>query len=326
MILLNRHFSFSSTKENYAVEQFLLLIQQYGLLIIFANIALEQAGLPIPAYPLLLVTGALLQQSNFVFGSLLLTAVIAALIADLCWYYAGRRYGRRVLGKLCRISLSPDTCVQQTESLYLRFGPPALLFCKFIPGFASISSALAGSTGTRLLQFIVFDGLGAAIWAGSAIGLGMLFSDTIDELLQTLAEMGKWGGLLIGFALLLFIAKKWWERYRFLQEFRMARISVSELHGLLQSDQPPVIIDTRPSHLVEDGWIPGARFFPLDKVNALKEETLEGPIILYCSCPNEVTAAQVAKALMQMGNINVRPLQGGIDAWIEAGYPIERNK
>jgi membrane protein DedA with SNARE-associated domain/rhodanese-related sulfurtransferase len=308
------------------MEQFLLLVQQFGLLIIFANVALEQGGLPIPAYPMLMVTGALLYQSSFSFGGLLATAVLAALIADLCWYYGGRQYGRRVLGKLCRISLSPDSCVKQTESLYLRFGPPALLFCKFVPGFASISSALAGSTGTRLIQFIVFDALGAAIWAGSAIGLGMLFSDAIDELLQTLAEMGRWGGLLIFTALLLFVAHKWWERYRFLQEFRMARISVDELYDLLASEQPPVIIDTRPPHLVEDGWIPGALFVSLDKAEELKDKDFDGPVILYCSCPNEVTAAQVAKVLMRHGNLNVRPLQGGIDAWIQAGYPIERTR
>jgi membrane protein DedA with SNARE-associated domain/rhodanese-related sulfurtransferase len=308
------------------MEQFLILIQQFGLLIIFVNVALEQGGLPIPAYPMLMVTGALLHQSTFSLGGLLTTAVLAALLADLCWYYAGRMYGRRVLGKLCRISLSPDSCVKQTESLYLRLGPPSLLFCKFVPGFASISSALAGSTGTRLIQFIIFDGLGALIWAGSAIGLGMLFSDTIDELLQTLAEMGKWGGLLIGLALLLFIAHKWWERQRFLQEFRMARISVAELFALVESGESPVIIDTRPSHLVNDGWIPGALFVSLDKLDELKDKDFAGPIILYCSCPNEVTAAQVAKVLMRQGNINVRPLQGGIDAWIAAGYPVEKAK
>lgn len=308
------------------MEQFLSLLQQFGLLIVFMNVVLEQGGLPIPAYPLLMVTGALLQQSAFTFGGLLAAAVSAALIADLCWYYAGRFYGRRVLGKLCRISLSPDSCVRQTESIYLRIGPPALLFCKFIPGFASISSALAGSTGTRLVQFIIFDGLGAALWAGSAIGLGMLFSDTIDELLLTLAEMGRWGGLFIGAALILFIGRKWWERQRFLQEFRMSRISVAELNDLLQSGQSPVIIDTRAPNLIEDGWIPGARFITLDKVDELQDHNIDEPVILYCSCPNEITAAQVAKVLMQYGYTNVRPLQGGIDAWIQAGFPIERSK
>jgi rhodanese-related sulfurtransferase len=219
--------------------------------------------------------------------------------------------------------LSPDSCVKQTEALYLRIGPASLLFCKFVPGFASISSALAGSTGTRLIQFLIFDGLGALLWAGSAIGLGMLFSNAIDQLLETLAATGKWGGVLIFTAVAIFLGRKWWDRQRFLRELRMSRISVGELNQLLEEGQSPVIIDTRAPHLVEGGWIPGARFVSLDKIDELEEMGPDSPLILYCSCPNEVTAAQVAKALIKHGYTNVRPLHGGIDAWIAAGYKVE---
>jgi membrane protein DedA with SNARE-associated domain/rhodanese-related sulfurtransferase len=308
------------------METFLVLLAQYGLLLIFANVLLEQGGLPLPAYPLLLVTGALVGHGHFSAAGLLAIAVLAALIADTCWYFVGRHYGRRVMGKLCRISLSPDSCVKQTESLYLRIGPPSLLFCKFVPGFASISSALAGSTGTRLIQFLIFDGLGAMLWAGSAIALGMLFSNTIDQLLETLAAMGKWGGVLIFTAVAIFIGRKWWDRQRFLRALRMSRISVAELHQLLEGGESPVIIDTRAPHLVEDGWIPGARFVSLDRIDELEELDPESPLILYCACPNEVTAAQAAKALIKRGYTNVRPLHGGIDAWISAGFEVERSK
>src|SRR5690349_18181978 len=151
------------------------LLEQFGLLIVFINVLLEQIGLPIPAYPTLLVTGSLVVGGHYSFTSLLLTAVAGALIADLIWFYAGRKYGTKVIAKLCKISLSPDSCVKQTESLFLKLGPASLLFCKFIPGFASISSALAGSLKTRPLTFLIFDSLGAAIWVGSGILLGTLF-------------------------------------------------------------------------------------------------------------------------------------------------------
>lgn len=305
------------------MQYFLTLLEQYGLPIIFVNVLLEQAGLPLPAYPLLLVTGALAGAGQHSAAGLLLVAVVAALIADLGWYYAGRRYGRRIIGKLCRISLSPDSCLKQTESVYLRIGPPALLFCKFVPGFASISSALAGSTGTRLGVFVLFDGLGCMLWAGSAVWLGATFSSAIDELLNRLVEMGKWGAGLVLLALTVFIALKWWERYRFLRNLRMARISVAQLNELLQRGETPVIVDTRAAHLVESGWIPGARFVSLDQVGAFEADDPAAPVILYCSCPNEVTAAQVAKLLYQRGYTNVRPLEGGIDAWIAAGLTLE---
>ena len=303
------------------------LIQQFGLIIVFVNVFLEQLGLPIPAYPTLVIAGALISPEQFSLPVLLLTAIVAAVIADTFWYFAGRKYGNKVLSKLCKISLSPDACVAQSQSLFLKFGAPALLICKFVPGFASISSALAGSTGTKLIVFLIMDALGAALWAGSALWLGSLFSNAIDELMNVLIEMGKWGMLLVLFALFVFIASKWWERQRFLKDLRMARISVEELNALLSKGETPIILDTRAPHLVEDGWIPGAQFITMETLDTLtfKADNNEA-VILYCSCPNEVTAAKIAKALMTRGYYNVRPLAGGIDAWRDAGYNIENLK
>lgn len=303
------------------------LIQQYGLLIVFASVFLEQMGLPLPAYPTLLLAGVLIGNGQYSWAAMLLVALVAALLADSIWYRAGRKYGKRVMGKLCKISLSPDTCVRQTEALYLKFGPPALLVCKFIPGFASISSALAGSSGTPYWLFALMDGLGALLWSGSALWLGNLFSSAIDELMLTLVEMGKWGTGLVLLLLTAFIAVKWWDRQRFLKSLRMARISVEELHTLIASDAAPVILDTRARHLTEDGWIPGAQFVTLEDVDQLTLDIDEdAPVILYCSCPNEVTAAKVAKKLIRRGYRNIRPLSGGIDAWRDAGFAITAAK
>lgn len=303
------------------------LIQQYGLLIVFASVFLEQMGLPLPAYPTLLLAGVLIGNGQYSWAAMLLVALVAALLADSIWYRAGRKYGKRVMGKLCKISLSPDTCVRQTEALYLKFGPPALLVCKFIPGFASISSALAGSSGTPYWLFALMDGLGALLWSGSALWLGNLFSSAIDELMLTLVEMGKWGTGLVLLLLTAFIAVKWWDRQRFLKSLRMARISVQELHTLIASDAAPLILDTRAPHLIEDGWIPGAQFVTLEDVDQLTLDIDEdAPVILYCSCPNEVTAAKVAKKLIRRGYRNIRPLSGGIDAWRDAGFAITAAK
>lgn len=303
------------------VAQIIQLILEYGLLIVFACVFIEQIGLPIPAYPTLLITGALINQGNFSATSLLFTAVVAAVVADFFWYFSGRKYGNKVMVKLCRISLSPDSCVRQTEAMYLRTGPSALLFCKFIPGFASVSSALAGTLGTKRLTFLIFDGFGSAIWAGSAILLGSLFSNAIDELLSVLTQMGKWGGLLIVFGLLVFIATKWVQRYRFLKSLRMAQISVSELGQMLSAGLTPTIIDVRPLHLQDNGVIPGAITMSIDSVDTeILENATDVEIVLYCACPNEVSSAKVAKMLMKKGYKRVRPLTGGIEAWISAGY------
>jgi 3-mercaptopyruvate sulfurtransferase SseA len=45
--------------------------------------------------------------------------------------------------------------------------------------------------------------------------------------------------------------------------------------------------------------------------------------VLYCTCPSEASAARVARMLMNHGFRRVRPLYGGLDAWLEAGYSVE---
>lgn len=300
------------------------LIEQYGLLIVFCNVLLEQLGAPLPAYPTLVITGALASRGEYSPALLLGLAVLAAVISDCVWYTAGKRFGRRIMKTLCRISLSPDSCVNQTESIYVRWGAPSLMVAKFIPGFASVASALAGTVGTSRLTFVFFDAIGAALWAGLAIFLGSLFSAAIDDLLNVLAELGKWGGLLILAAFAAFIATKWWQRYRFFKTLRMARISVDELNGLLQQGASPVILDVRSTLAQESGRIPGAAIVSMEDMHAfVLDAPVDDEVIVYCACPNEASAARVAKVLMQKGYTKVRPLAGGIDAWIAAGHAIE---
>ncbi len=307
------------------MNSLLHLIEQYGLVVVFLNVLVEQLGAPLPAYPTLVITGALLERSGYSAPALLFIAMLAALIADFTWYLAGRRYGRKVMATLCRISLSPDSCVRQTESIYLRWGVASLMIAKFVPGFASIASALAGAFGTRRASFIFFDGIGAALWAGSAIYLGSLFSSTIDDLLDVLEYLGIWGLALISLALFAFIANKWWQRDRFMRSLRMARISPDELHQLQQQGASPIVVDVRSalSHQSESR-IPGAVTMLIGgPAPSLLDPLYDGEVIVYCACPNEASAARVARQLMQMGYKRVRPLAGGIDAWINAGYPVD---
>ncbi|HKR77804.1 MAG TPA: rhodanese-like domain-containing protein, partial [Rhodanobacter sp.] len=51
---------------------------------------------------------------------------------------------------------------------------------------------------------------------------------------------------------------------------------------------------------------------------------LDRELVVYCNCPNEVSAAHAAQALMVRGYRRVRPLRGGLDAWDAAGYAVQR--
>ena len=301
------------------MEHLFQLIEEYGVGIAFLNVLLEQLGAPIPAFPTLVIAGSLAKGDNYSPFALLFVAVSAALIADLAWYMAGKLYGRKVMALLCRISLTPDSCIRQTESVYLRYGAPSLMVAKFIPGFASIATALAGSTRTRLLKFFIFDTIGATLWAGLAIYLGQLFSSTIEDLLSVLTALGKWGLILIAGAITAYIAGKWCQRYLLLRSLRMARVSVDEVMQMIKDGIAPTIIDVRPEVTDEGERIPGSIILSLKDVDAFHPDfPPEGEVIVYCACPNEVSAAKVAQLLMRKGYTRVRPLKGGIAAWLAA--------
>src|SRR5205085_10889090 len=70
--------------------------------------------------------------------------------------------------------------------------------------------------------------------------------------------------------------------------------------------------------------IPGARAINLAEVERrIGEFPKDLEIIFYCNCPNEASAATAARALHDLGYVRVRPLLGGLEAWIAAGYDFE---
>jgi membrane protein DedA with SNARE-associated domain/rhodanese-related sulfurtransferase len=308
------------------MDHLLGLIQQFGLGFVFANVLAEQAGAPVPAYPTLIIAGAYLTGTRQALVTLVLVAAAAAVIADTFWYLLGRRYGTRVLRTLCRISLSPDSCVRQTESIFERFGPASMLFAKFVPGFASVSTALAGAMRLTYWKFVLFDLLGALLWVGLAVGLGYLFRDAIGEVLETLQSLGKWGLLLVAAALAAWIAAKWWQRYLLVKQLRMDRVSVDELKSMLDAETVGMILDVRsPLSQAASGRIPGARAVDMHKIaEGLEGVSVDGEVVVYCACPNEASAVKVAEKLRDLGFKRVRPLHGGIDAWVDAGHAVER--
>src|SRR6202521_5870672 len=302
------------------------LLGHYGLAVVFANVLIEQLGLPVPAVPTLVVAGALATEGALSMPLLFAVALLACSLADIAWYLAGRRFGNGVMKMLCRISLTPDFCVSETQARFERWGVNALVIAKFVPGLATIAPPLAGATRIGWPQFLFFNTLGATLWVGAGLGGGMLLGPQMEWLLTRLDDIGSVAIIIIVALLAAYIAFKWWERRRFFTMLRMARIGGDELYRLIDAGLKPVIVDVRSptARALEPRRIPGALHVPLHAVDHhVKDLPRDREIILYCTCPNEASAAQVAKILMNSGVTKVRPLHGGLEAWIAAGYEVE---
>ena len=302
------------------------LIAQYGLLVVALNVLVDQIGLPVPAMPTLVVAGAMAAAGHLAIAPVFAWSVAACVAPDCAWYLVGRAYGIRVLKTLCRISLEPDSCVSQTQTRFERWGINSLLVAKFVPGLAIIAPPLAGAMRVDWPRFVALSAVGAALWVGFGRAAGVLFRSQIEGLLSRLSDIGSVAGIVIGAALASYILYKWWERLRFYRVLRMARISVADLYELIRAGGTPSIVDVRSptARALEPRWIPGAIHVPLDGVGLhIGHLPKDREIVLYCTCPSEASAARVARILMSHGFERVRPLLGGLDAWIQAGYAVE---
>jgi membrane protein DedA with SNARE-associated domain/rhodanese-related sulfurtransferase len=306
------------------MEALLQFIEAYGLWVVFVCVLLEQGGLPIPAYPPIIVTASLAVDRGGSLATILFVAILAAVLADLLWYACGRRFGATMLRLMCKISLSPDSCVGTTRKVYARWGPKSLIFAKYVPGLAAVATTLAGESRINLTRFIIYDGIGAALWAAGAVALGAIFDDAVDAVLLTLEQLGSYALLLLALALALFIAVKWRNRRMFLMQIQMDRLTPEELEALMREQMGLTILDVRSAETrARAGWIPGS--IHVADIDALQLDA-SAEVVVYCDCPNDASAAVAARRLKEKGFAKVRPLAGGVDAWQRGGRKLDRDE
>lgn len=306
------------------MEALLQFIEVYGLWVVFVCVLLDQGGLPTPAYPPIIVTAALAVDGDESLAAILFVAILAAVLADVLWYVCGRRYGATMLRLMCKISLSPDSCVGATRRVYARWGAKSLIFAKYVPGLAAVATTLAGESRINIVRFIIFDGIGAALWAGAAVALGAIFHNAVGEVLLTLEDLGSYAFLLLALAIATFIAFKWRNRHRFLAQIRMVRLSPEELETLMRDQVDLKILDVRPAERrARNGWIPGSIL--VSDLDGLQLDT-KSEVVIYCDCPNDASAAIAALRLKGKGFAKVRPLAGGFDAWSRGGRRLDQDE
>ncbi|HEV7926535.1 MAG TPA: DedA family protein/thiosulfate sulfurtransferase GlpE [Verrucomicrobiae bacterium] len=306
-------------------ETFAFLVR-HGTAVLIAAVFVEQMGAPLPAAPWLFAAGALVGAGKMNGLVALGAAAVGSLLADGIWFYLGRIYGNRLLGLLCRISLTPDTCVRRTQDVFTRYGMRGVVGAKFIPGLSTLAPPLAGSSGISVHRFLFFDGIGSVLYVGSFLLVGVLFSRQLEQIVNAFSNLGSSALALVVGLVALYIGYKYFQRRRLLHELRGSRITVDELHQKQEAGENPMILDLRPlSELDGDpSQIRGALHMAMDEVESREQEIpRDRDIVLYCSCPNEVSSARVALLLHRKGITRVRPLLGGIDAWRERNYPVE---
>lgn len=302
----------------------------YGIL--FLWVLVEQLGVPIPSVPLLLTAGTLTATHRLYIVPVMLSILLACAAADSLWYFAGVRYGGRVVRLICRLTLEAGTCVKRTEGYFGRHGGVTLLFAKFVPGLSAVAPPIAGQSGMPYSRFLVYDLAGSLIWASAYVIGGRFFGDIAKRSAPFFHFLAHYAVLIFGLMVLGFVLRRVWRQRAFLKELREARVTTEELREMMDDANaakltPPFIVDLRhPLEFLPDPRvIPGALHIPpaqLEKHAELLPRDRD--VILYCTCPSEETSASLAKRLQKLGVHRVRPLKGGYEGWRDAGLQLEK--
>jgi membrane protein DedA with SNARE-associated domain/rhodanese-related sulfurtransferase len=291
--------------------------------VLWLNTLLHELGVPVPMTPTALVAGA--RAVTGTLSPLLLIVMIIAgmVIGNAAWFAAGRRYGSAVLRLLCRVSISPDTCVARTEGTFGRWGWSALVIGRFLPGVTLVAPPLAGALGMKWSTFLALTVAGSALFGLVVVGAGMLLYEQIDFVLQQLLLFGREAVGILAVLLALYIGWRWWRR-RIALAIGVPRIDVQELRALIDAGEPIELIDVRGrnANQLDQRQIPGAVVMHLDEIEAGRfVAARDRQIIVYCSCPNEASAAKAVQLLHKHGYLRARPLRGGLDAWMASERP-----
>lgn len=311
------------------MTELLQFVVRHGYMLVFAWVFVEQAGLPVPSAPLLLAAGALSGTHQMNLGTAIAFAAIGAVASDSMWYELGRQKGVRVLQLLCRISLEPDSCVRRSQVSFGRNGARVLLVAKFVPGLNAMAAPLAGIIRMGWRRFLLFDILGALLWVSAFTVTGYTFASDLERVAARAAYLGEWLLVLLLAAFAGYILWKFYNRQKFLRKLKIARITPEELKEKIDAGEDILVVDLRHSldYDANPETIPGALHVDAAELEEAADVIpRDREIVLFCACPNEVTAARLALLLRSKGITRIRPLSEGYEGWRSRGFPMSLAK
>jgi membrane protein DedA with SNARE-associated domain/rhodanese-related sulfurtransferase len=300
-------------------------VAAWGGVAVFANVLVTRLGAPLPVIPMLLFAGSAIAHGTLLFSHILLAAVIAALLGDSVWFTAGRMHGHRLIKVLAGISLSVGSGVRRARALFEKYGVPIVAVSKFVPGLALITPPLMGTTPVSPAMFVAWDVLGSAAWASFWLLGGAMFERQLGMLLVMLRPYGATILDVLAVVAVLYVVYRYIGRWRFRRWLADANISAENLQAMMRSDAPPVVLDARwPATRNRERYrIPGAVLLDLDSLDSVAAAFVAREVVVYCDCPNDATAKQVCEQLRAQGFPLALALQGGLDAWVRRGLPVE---
>ena len=172
-----------------------------GYAAVFALIAVETMGIPVPGETALIGAALLAHEGQMSIVALVALAAAAAIIGDNVGFAIGRKGGRRLFEMPGPFHHHRLAALEVGEPFFQRHGPKAVFLGRWVAGLRIASAWLAGMNKMDWPTFLFWNALGGICWAAS-IGLGVFFvGHAFEKVLGIggIVAAGVVSGALVGF-------------------------------------------------------------------------------------------------------------------------------
>lgn len=176
-------------------------VSSVGLPLLFALIAIETMGIPLPGETALLTAGILASKGKLPIEGVIATAAAAAILGDNVGFLIGHHYGRRLLTAPGPFSRHRLRIIEIGEPFFDRHGPKAVFLGRFISGLRITSAWMAGISHMRWPIFTFYNALGGVVWAASFGLLAYYGGPHAESVIRTVGIAGVSAVVLAGVAL-----------------------------------------------------------------------------------------------------------------------------
>jgi membrane protein DedA with SNARE-associated domain len=151
-----------------------------GYPVVFALIAIETMGIPVPGETALIAAALLAHDGQMDIVVLIVIASLAAIVGDNIGFAIGRKGGRRVFAAPGPLHEHRLRVLEYGEPFFAKHGPKAVFLGRWISGLRIASAWLAGINQMSWPTFLFWNALGGIAWATS-IALGIYLLGNIAE-------------------------------------------------------------------------------------------------------------------------------------------------
>jgi len=122
------------------------------------------------------------------FYTVVVIAMICGFLGDQFYFFIGRRKGHQILLRF------PDARkrAHRFDDLLKRWHAPLIILIRFMYGFRIVGPILLGMGRVPAWKFIVFNFIGAALWAPLIASVGYLFGGIVEAVLHDIKRIELW--------------------------------------------------------------------------------------------------------------------------------------